>query len=328
MSAMIFRSAVFFCVLAIVATSRVYSDEAKPVGLLPVAVPKMEPNQLISDAPGIIADELKQDGVTTKPLAPMNPLTVSTVAADLCASEGLSSIIVPMIRTEQAVHIQHYVLTNIVNYATHVELRLERIRCDGALLPPIIAIGDKSYIFSNVQAGVADAIGRAAKEAAAQYKAHVDDSPSPLFQVPATPQTGSSIALVPFSEPGTPDPSLDYATQQAVKFLNASGTKTVVTTPIDDEVAVRSASAICAGYGASKIVIGFLRSEQTPKFAGIATHAEVFLTTLDCNGKIIAETDRAGDHLHKGANFRSGVSDAINDAFGPNAVVDKANSKG
>ena len=283
----------------------------------------MEHTQLTQDAASIIAAELQQAGIVTKPIEGMNPLRVSSVAADLCAREGLSGIIVPMMRTEQAVHIQHYVLTNIVNYATHVELRLERVRCDGTLQPPLIASGDKSYVFSNVQAGVADAIGRAAKDAAAQYKAHTSDGPALLFQAPTT-QTGSNIALIPFSQPGTPDPSLDYATEQAAKFLSATGAKAVVTSPVDYQVAVKSAPAICSAYGASKIVIGFLRSEQTSKFAGIATHAEVFLTTLDCNGKIIAETDRAGDHLHKGANFRAGVSDAINDAFGPNATVDKA----
>jgi hypothetical protein len=294
-----------------------------PVGVLPVTIPKTQHTELLNDATGIIINELNVQGITTKTLPPMNPLAVIPNSQQLCAQAGVSALLVPMMRTEQAIHVDHYVLTNIINYATHVEIRLERIGCDGTLLPALIGTGDKSYIFSNVQAGVADAIGRAAKDVAAQYKAHAGDAPASLVQSASPAMQGTQLALVPFSQPGSQDPSLDFATERALKFFNASGVNAVATDPLDFQVAVKSASAICANYKASKIVIGFLRTEQTPRSGGIATHAEAFLTTLDCSGRIIGETDRIGDHLHKGANYRAGVSAAIDDAFGTNAKVDQ-----
>jgi hypothetical protein len=112
------------------------------------------------------------------------------------------------------------------------------------------------------------------------------------------------------------DPSLDFTTEEARKRFVARGVNAVVTEPADHLVATKDAPAMCARYGASALVMGTLRWEQTSKFAGIATHAEVMLTTVDCSGKVIASQDAVGEHLHHGANFRAGVSSAIEDAFG------------
>jgi hypothetical protein len=193
------------------------------------------------------------------------------------------------------------------------------LRCDGSVAWSTITTGDKQYMWSNAQAGVSDTLGQAIHKA---LDAFARRSPSEAPAPPASPEvttaltSATRIAIIPFSQPGSDDPSLDFATQEAQKRFAAGGADVVVTDPIDELVATKEAPALCRRYGAAKLVMGSLRSEQTPKFAGIATHVEMQLSTVDCTGAVIATQEEIGDHLHHGANYRAGVSAAIDDAFG------------
>ena len=187
--------------------------------------------------------------------------------------------------------------------------------------------GDKDYYSANVQAAVSDSLGQAIGKSLDQYAARPADPASPAPAASPDPSaspapaaaapSGNVVAIVPFTQPGSgADPSLDFATEEARKRFAARGASVVVTEPADHLVATKQAPAMCARYGASKLVMGTLRSEQTSKFSGIATHAEVMLTTVDCSGKVVKTQDAVGEHLHHGANYRAGVSAAIEDAFG------------
>lgn len=293
---------------------------AEVVAVVPFAVPGSEKVQNMDDATGILATKLTERGMTPKTLPPTDRLGVVANAAQICAQTGASAILVPTARTEQAVRQKNYVLTTINYFATHVEVRLSRLRCDGTLAWAGTAVGDKDYYASNVQAAVADGITQATGRVLDQYAARPADAAAPVAVTGApvaAPAPGSKVAIVPWTQLGAqPDPSLDFTTEEARKRFTARGVTAVVTEPADHLVATKDAPAMCARYGASSLVMGTLRWEQTSKFAGIATHAEVMLTSVDCTGKVIASQDAVGEHLHHGANFRAGVSSAIEDAFG------------
>ena len=304
------------------ATAPVPAAAAEVVAVVPFAVPGSEKIQNLDDATGILATKLTEKGITPKVLPPTDRLGVVANAAQICAQTGATGILVPTTRTEQAVRQKNYVLTTINYFATHVEERLSRLRCDGTLAWTGTAIGDKDYYAANVQAAVADGITQATGRVIDQYVARPPDAaaatapPAPAA-VAAAPAAGTKVAIVPWTQVGmAADPSLDFTTEEARKRFVARGVNAVVTEPADHLVATKEAPAMCARYGASSLVMGTLRWEQTSKFAGIATHAEVMMTTVDCSGKVIASQDAVGEHLHHGANFRAGVSSAIEDAFG------------
>ncbi len=292
---------------------------APVVAVAPFAVPGSEKVQNFDDATGILTAKLAEKGITAKTLPPTDRLGVVALAGQICAQSGATGILVPTMRTEQAVRQRNYILTTVNYYSTHVELRLSLVRCDGSLAWTGTAVGDKDYYNANVQAGVADGITQAIGRALELYAVRTPDTAQP--NATATPSakmpTGPKVAIVPFTQIGMePDPSLDFATEEASKRYAARGADVVVTDQADHLIATKEAPAMCARYRASSLVMGTLRWEQTPKFAGIATHAEIMLTTVDCTGKVVATQDEVGEHLHHGANFRAGVSSAIEDAFG------------
>jgi hypothetical protein len=313
--------AAFALALAPLAGSPAPAGAAETLAVVPFAQPGAERNEEVSDATGILTTTLTERGITVKTIDPINHLAAVGTAAQICAKTGASGIIVPMVRTEQHVGTKNYILTTIQYQATHAELRLSLLRCDGSLAWSTIATGDKEYMWSNAQAGVSDTLGQAVHKALDAYAKRPATDAAPLAVASVPPAAGAApsatrIAIVPFAQPGSPDPSLDFATEQAQKRFAAGGADVVVTDPIDELVATKQAAALCARYGAAKLVMGALRSEQTPKFAGIATHVEMQLTTVDCTGTVIATQEEIGDHMHHGANFRAGVSAAIDDAFG------------
>lgn len=288
---------------------------ADTLAVVPFAQPSGEPNRVLEDATGILTTAMAEKGLTFKTLDPINRLAVVSTAKEICAKTGAAAILVPAARTEQAVRTKNYVLTSVNYFATHVELRLTRLRCDGSVAWSSIMTGDKDYYASNVQAAVSDSLGIATRRALDAYMARgPEGSATPLAA--SMPVTGARTAIVPFAQPGGPDPSLDFATAEALKRYTAKGTNAVVTDATDFLVATHDANALCAKYSARQLVMGELRTEQTPKFSGIATHAEVRLTTVDCNGKVLGTQVAIGEHMHHGSNYRAGVSSAIEDAFG------------
>jgi hypothetical protein len=307
-------------VTARLAVAPVPASAAMVVAVVPFAQPGSEKIQNFDDATGILTTKLGERGITAKTLPPTDRLAVVGQAGQICAQTGATGILVPTMRTEQAVRQRNYILTTVDYYATHVELRLSLVRCDGSLAWTGTATGDKDYYNANVQAGVADGITQAIGRVLDLYAVRTPDTAVP--GATATPAarmmpTGPKVAIVPFTQVGMePDPSLDFATEEARKRYVARGVDVVVTDPADHLIATKDAPVMCARYGASSLVMGTLRWEQTPKFAGIATQAEVMLTTVDCAGNVIATQDAIGEHLHHGANFRAGVSSAIEDAFG------------
>jgi len=300
---------------------------AETLAVVPFAVPGSEKIQNLDDATGILATKLTEHGITPKTLPPTDRLGVVANAAQICAQTGATGILVPTARTEQGERKKNYVLVSVPYFATHVEVRLARLRCDGTLAWSFVTFGDKDYYNSNVQAAVADGITQATGRAIDAYVARPPDpapatapapAPAPAAAAgPALAQPGQTVAIVPFTQTGSqPDPSLDFATEEARQRFVKRGFKAVVTDPADHLVATKDAPALCARYGASQLEMGTLRWEQTARFAGLRTHAEVMLTTVDCTGKVVASQDLVGEHLHNGANFRAGVSSAIEDAFG------------
>ncbi len=314
MSPRLFATAVFAAALVAIGLDAP-ARAAETVAVVPFAEPGIEPNRVLEDATGIFTAMLTEKGLAFTTLAPMNRLAVVAEAPQICVKSGATAILVPEARSEQNVRTKNYVVTAISYFATHVELRLNRVRCDGSVAWSTVMTGDKDYYVNNAQAAVSDSIGLASRRALDAYVARGPEGPASALAT-AVPTTGSKIAIVPFAQPGGPDPSLDFATTEAEKRYTAKGMSAVVTDPMDFLVATRNANAVCAKYSASQLVMGSLRTEQTSKFSGIATHAEVRLTSVDCTGKVVAVKSAIGDHLHHGANFRAGVSSAIEDAFG------------
>jgi hypothetical protein len=296
---------------------------ADVVAVVPFAAPGSEKIQNMDDATGILATKLTERGVTPKTLPPTDRLAVVANAAQICAQTGATGILVPTVRTEQGERKRDYILVTTKFFATHVELRLARLHCDGTLAWSFVTFGDKDYYNANVQAAVADGINQAIGRALEAYAARPAEAaaPAPVAANAAAPPAAAAIAkkvaVIPFTQVGSqPDPSLDFATEEARQRFVKRGVAAVVTEPADHLVAAKDAPAMCVRYGASMLAMGTLRWEQTMRFAGLRTHAEVMLTTVDCAGRVIASQDLVGEHLHNGANFRAGVSAAIEDAFG------------
>jgi hypothetical protein len=297
---------------------------ADVVAVVPFAVPGSEKIQNIDDATGILTTRLTERGITPKTLPPTDRLGVVANAARICAQTGATGILVPTVRTEQGERKRDYILVTTKFFATHVELRLARLRCDGTLAWSFVTFGDKDYYSANVQAAVADGISQAIGRALDAYAARPAEAAAPApaaSPAPAPPAAvaaaAKNVAVIPFMQVGSqPDPSLDFATEETRKRFVARGVAAVVTEPADHLIATKDAAAMCVRYGASMLAMGTLRWEQTMRFAGLRTHAEVMLTTIDCTGKVLASQDLVGEHLHNGANFRAGVSAAIEDAYG------------
>jgi hypothetical protein len=292
---------------------------ADVVAVVPFAVPGSEKNQVLEDATGILAARLTDRGISPKVLPATDRLSVVATAPAICAQTGATAILVPTARTEQNVRRRELVLYTDTYYATHAELRLSRLRCDGTVAWTTVTVGDKEYRATNVQAAVSDSLNQAIGRALDAYAARAPEAASavpPVSTAPAAP-LGKKIAIVPFTQAGSAaDPSLDFATEEARKRFAARGADVVVTDPADHLTATKEAPALCARYGAASLVMGTLRTEQTIRFAGIPTHVEVVLTTVDCTGKVVTTQSAIGEHLHRGSNYRAGISSAIEDAFG------------
>ncbi len=305
------------------AVSPVPAAAAEVVAVVPFAVPGSEKIQNFDDATGILTTKLTERGIAPKTLPPTDRLGAVANAAQLCAQTGATAILVPTVRTEQGERKRDYILVATKYFATHVELRLARLRCDGSLAWSFVTFGDKDYYNANVQAAVADGINQAIGRALDAYAARPPEvavaapvaSPAPA--PPAAAPAAKKVAIIPFTQLGSQaDPSLDFATEEARQRFIKRGVAAVVAEPADHLVATKDAPAMCVRYGATMLAMGTLRWEQTMRFAGLRTHAEVMLTTIDCTGKVLASQDLVGEHLHNGANFRAGVSAAIEDAFG------------
>lgn len=290
--------------------------ESETVAVVPFAAPGSEPNRVLDDATGIFVAALGGHGIAPKTIAPLNHLAVVENAPEICAKAGATAILVPTVRTEQNLKAKNYLVASVVYYATHAELRLSKIRCDGSLAWSVVTTGDKAYAATNVQAGVADAVAQASGRAVDAYVKRTAERTPPAPLAPIAPIPGSKVAIVPFAQPGGADPSLDFATDEALKRYRAKGFDAVVTDPVEHLAATREAPQMCGRYAASKLVMGTLRTEQTSKFSGVATHAEILLTTVDCRGRVVEQQVAIGEHLHRGTNVRAGVSSAIEDAFG------------
>jgi len=322
-----FRRLAFAVAAALVAAplafAPVAASAAEVVAVVPFAMPGSEKIQNFDDATGILTTKLTERGITPKTLPPTDRLGAVANAAQICAQTGATAILVPTMRTEQGERKRDYILVTTKFFATHVELRLARLRCDRTLAWSFVTFGDKDYYNANVQAAVADGINQAIGRALDAYGARPAEAAvaapvaSPAPAPPAAAPAAKKVAVIPFTQVGSQaDPSLDFATEETRQRFIKRGVAAVVTEPADHLVATKDAPAMCVRYGASMLAMGTLRWEQTMRFAGLRTHAEVMLTTIDCTGKVIASQDLVGEHLHNGANYRAGVSSAIEDAFG------------
>lgn len=294
------------------------ASAAMTIAVVPFAQPGEEQAPGSADATGDLVDALTHRGFTAKPIAPVDDLAVVADAGRICAETGATGIMVPELRTERSVR-QRNEGVNVVQYfATRVDLRLSLVRCNGSLSWTGSASGDLDAPTAagtpNDAREVTSAIGRALD----LFEKRVPDTAQPGATATPAPKLtiGPKVALLPFAQPGSePDPSLELATEAARKRLVARGVETVVTEPADFLIATKDAPAMCARYGASRLVVGTLRWEQTPQGDGVATRAEIRLTTIGCSGRVIAAHDQLGEHVHEGPDFRSGVSAAIDAAF-------------
>ena len=136
------------------------------------------------------------------------------------------------------------------------------------------------------------------------------DAPAPLAAATSLPKPVA--AVVPFAQPGTVDPSFDFATERLAKNLNDNGVTTVVLKPVDRLSVIARAPEICSTFGVNAIYVGAMRTEQTDL---TKTHADVLVQNVDCKGTIVASADALGDNWHHGTNVRAGISAALDDAL-------------
>jgi hypothetical protein len=289
---------------------------AEVVAVLPIAQPGTEADSALRDATAVLLAGLATAGDTVKAVPAMNHFAAVTAAPTLCARLGAVGILIPETRTEQRLRARNPATAPGTDLATHVELRLERIGCDGTLRWLAVANADKDDDRNHAQSALADALRQAIADAVESYAAHGDipGEPVPLVTPPPGPR-GTRTAVVPFAQPQTTDATLDFATATALKTLRAAGIEAFEAEPLDALDIVRLAPTVCAQDGANRILIGTVRTRQAQRASGFATHAEVFLTSVGCDGTVSATTDLTADSLHDGTNFSAGVNDAIADAF-------------
>jgi hypothetical protein len=232
---------------------------------------------------------------------------------------GARAIVVGSVRSEQTLKLLYAVVVATEHYPTHAEVRLAELNCDGTIAWSTVKTADRDYYFNNINAAVTETVERAISAAVDAYVAHAPTpallvvSPTPASaDVPANPTVG----IVPFTQPGSADPSLDFATDNLAKHLAKAGIVSVATAPIDHLAVPKRAAELCERYHVKQLDVGSIRTEQTIRTAGVPTHVDVLIDVIDCTGRLVAAHPATGDHLDKGTNYRAGVSAAIDDAFG------------
>jgi hypothetical protein len=249
-------------------------------------------------------------------------LDVPTTAKAICAASGATAIAVGSMRTEQNLKVTYAVFTDITHYPTHGEVRLTLLDCHGRPLWRAVGMGDKDHYGSNVGAAVSEVAELGVGTALATFPATIPSVPLPVAPIVAgTP--GAALVIVPVGEPGSADPMLDEATNDLVKAAATANVNAVVAPPTDRFDAVNSAAELCAAYGAKGFLYGTLRTEQS--FANfLRSHAEIWISQVGCDGTVLWTEHDTGENIHRGANFRSGVSAALTAAFvaaGPNLTA-------
>lgn len=268
---------------------------AAMVALVPFAQPGTEPNRALDEATGVLAAALAAHGDTPKVLPPMHHLAAVADAPAICARTGAGGILVPEPRIAEDVR------------SAHVELRLARLRCDGTLVWFATESRDAPAL--------RDALRGAIDEAADDYAERSPDPTIPLVIPSLPPPQGTRVAVLPFAEPDVTSPLLDVATRAAIATFRAAGIDAYLEGPLAHLDAARSAPTVCAVGGASRLLVGTLRSARRARPAGVQSHVEILLTTLGCDGKVLGTADLAGDRIDDGRDERAGISAAIADAF-------------
>ena len=280
-------------------------------------VPFAEPGGDVVEA-DTVADNALVAGLTKlgqRPVlaAVVRHLDVPTTAKAICAASGATAIAVGSMRTEQNYKLVYAVFTDIPHYPTHGEVRLTLLDCSGRPLWRAIGTGDKDHYGSNVGSAVSEVAELGVGAALATFPATVPSAPLPVAPIAAA-SPGAGLVIVPVGEPGSADPMLDEATGDLAKAAAAANANAVVSPPIDRFDAVNAAANICAAYGAKGLLYGTLRTEQSlANF--IRSHAEIWVSQVGCDGTVLWTAHATGENIHRGTNFRSGVSAALTAAF-------------
>ncbi len=269
-----------------------------------VLVPYEEPGSKDPHAPGLtqtLEIDLQAKGIATKTSAPIAHLDAVSGAAQLCADNGATGLLIAEGRYEQTTRTTMIPMmpVQISTYPSHVELRLDEIDCSGVVVATTHATGDRSTAganmgfgssatnvgsvvdagFRNAVAAVVTDLAQALASSAAAVAAPTTPAPAPSSAVPA----GAAYLLVPFEQPNLADPRSPDITKSFSNKLADRKVSAKVATPIDHLTAVAQAPALCAQNGVSAIIVPSVRLEAAKR-----THAELRLYELDCGGHVIA----------------------------------------
>jgi hypothetical protein len=286
---------------------------ADKILVVPFWQPPMEKSDHLDVATNAVGKNLTSKKIDFVVGDPVSHLSVAANAKALCAQYGATSILVGSLRTEQTIRVIYAVYVSIVHYPTHAEVRLAQMQCDGTILWSTVSTADTDHIGNNVGAAVSGSAEGAVGKAIEAFVARTPSAPStPAPLTAPSPQPNALAAIVPFTQPGSTDPSLDFATTRLAEDLKAHGVTTVTLAPIEQLSVISRAGEICTTFGVKSIYLGTVRTEQSED---VKTHADVLIQNIDCNGTVVSAQDAVGDHLRHGTNARAAVSSAIDDAL-------------
>lgn len=133
-------------------------------------------------------------------------------------------------------------------------------------------------------------------------------------------QTSPALAVIPFQEPGGEAVDAFSAADSALAAdLQKRGFQAVLATATRHLTVPATAAQICATTHAQAIVLGSTRTEQSLhfKYAFVTniphypTHAELRLSMLSCEGRVLWRTVTTGDVDYYASNVGAAVSDAL-----------------
>ena len=286
-------------VVWVVAAALLFAQSPAPAQLL-VLVPYGEPNNEDPHAEGemeALQADLNAARVAIKIVAPVDHIRAVSGAADLCRENSATGLLIAEGRYEQTQRTTMIPLlpVQMSSYPAHVEVRLDEIGCDGAVVWSGHATGDQSTQGANFGVSTAGNVGSVIdvgfRNATAQVVASFAQAPSPVSASPsasvappaASPAPSVVYLLVPFEQPYLADPRGPDITRSLEGRFQDRHLTAKIGAPIDRLTAVSGAPALCSENGASEIVVTEVRLEQAKR-----SHAEMRLDLLDCSGRVLS----------------------------------------
>jgi hypothetical protein len=134
---------------------------------------------------------------------------------------------------------------------------------------------------------------------------------------PSTSLHVPNLLMIPFAPPGNKDDQLDYATDLFSKKLAAQSLHVIVGPAMDVLDVASSTRELCRRYSVDGVLFGTVRHEQhrTMFMASYPSHAEVRVSRVSCDGRIVWKGLGVGDKTTMWSNPRSAETEAISNAL-------------